>query len=259
MKTTDKDNPYELDVKKMILDNPKLFGNLGKSTVVLEKAIGNLGVIADALVFSSIKGIIGIEIKTEHDSTQRLNKQLNAYEQLSEEVWVVIHESLIDKVEKVLKDNNHSNVGIIVYGVDDGVISAGRLKEPGMSPKFNPRIAVEMLWKSELVIIGNSTTEGKFINQLKLQQRFDEELSTPNYTRKLPYAFRQGKVDGKSIVISKKMTKKAIIDFIIARLTLLGAYQLVVDMFINQTRAPQKVLKYYHFRPYEETEIEVRN
>ena len=71
----------EDEIKNSILHNKNLFdryGPIGDSLIIYEKTI-NWKTIADCLLFSSNKGIIGIEIKTEYDTLRRLPHQLADY------------------------------------------------------------------------------------------------------------------------------------------------------------------------------------
>lgn len=242
---SDKDSPYELDVKKAILSNPALFGKLGKSKVLSEKKLGEFGVIADMLLFSEIKGVIGIEIKTEHDSTQRLNKQLRAYEGLCTEVWVIAHDSQYQKVDRVLTTNNHPTVGIITYSTVDGEIMFGKIKRSSISSRFNVKNLLKILWKSELLTLANR------INSLA----FSKETNLPLQINDLS----KGHPEGSSKVISNKATKMQIITFIINRLGPLNAYQMVVDLFIQEVKDPAKVLNYYSFKKISNEGIEIVN
>lgn len=243
---SDIQNPYEIDVKKFILDNQALFGSVGKAQVVFEKALPDHRVIADALIFDEFRGIIGVEIKTEHDTTRRLNKQLGAYEVLADEVWVVIHDSQYEKVLKVLNTYHHDSVGIITYSVYQDTIIAGIVRNPTRSPKFQPKDALRMLWKKELMVIANSAMSAEFISQARLQaqlQVYETSGHLPNNKIK-----HNATVDGHSVSASVRLSKSALVDMIANRLGLLGAHQLVVDMFIAGTKAPSKVLRYYHFK-----------
>ena len=79
---------YEEDIKELILDKKHLFLNdTEEHTVLFEKAIVSGSTICDCLVFGVDSGIIGIEIKTERDTTKRLNKQLKHYSLICDKVF----------------------------------------------------------------------------------------------------------------------------------------------------------------------------
>lgn len=242
---SDKEHPYELDVKNAILANPQLFGNIGISKVISEKSIHEFSVIADLLIFSSIKGAIGIEIKTEHDSTHRLNKQLRAYESLCTEVWVVVHDKLYEDTLKVLKANNHPSVGVITYSAYEGKIVFGIIKEAIISDNFSAYHLLNVLWKTELLIMANR------INVMAVDSNTQDIVTIKNAGQPHP--------DGKDKVLTKRATKRQLIIYIIDRLGKLGAYQMVVDMFVNEIKDPAKVLKYYSFKEIKTQDTEVYN
>ncbi len=230
-KVTDIEHPYELDVKKKILSSPNLFGNIGKHVVVSEKMVAEFSVIADLLVFSENYGIIGIEIKTEHDSTQRLNKQLRAYEAISTETWVVVHDSLFEHVAKVLKNNNHPHVGVISYSVYKGDIIMGKVIEPTISDTFRVEHLLNIMHKSELLSLARKVTSVTY-------DKSGRPVITGAYG-----AMREGR----SSTVTGRFPKATLIQIIVAKLGRLGAYQVVVDTFVNQRLNMSRNLKYYHF------------
>ena len=244
LKTTDKEHPYELDVKTKLLESRSLFGNLGKSTVISEKSIPDFSVIADLLVFSENYGIIGIEIKTEHDSTQRLNKQLKAYEAISTEVWVVVHDSLYAHAHRVLENNNHPHVGIISYSVFEGDIIFGKMREPTTSPNFRVEYILNLLTKRELLMLARRVASGS---------RGDVDAGVYGSMR-----------DGHSSAITYRSSKHMLIQTIIHYMGRLGAYQVVVDPIVNHPYTPDKdnysvathVKKYHFANPDDKEEAE---
>lgn len=237
---SDLEHPYELDVKQEILDNPELFGNLGESRVVSEKSISEYSVIADLLIFSTNKGVIGIEIKTEHDSTNRLNKQLRAYESVCTEVWVIVHDSLYKEVERVLDNNSHPSVGIISYNVVDKKFYFGKIRETSISDRFDVYHLMMILWKTELLHIA------RFVGS-------NNTVKVGNSSELVVTGAYGDKRDGKNSSITGRATKKQLSMYIKNRMGSLGAYQLIVDMFVNEVKSPEKVLKYYHFTPKQES------
>ena len=151
MITSDKDKPYELDIKEFIIQNPQLFNAPEPSTIVFEKALSEFNVIADALIFSHQYGIIGIEIKTEHDTTKRLRKQLSAYKHIANEVYVLIHISQAKKVKEILAMDRNETVGIISYAVFEGKITGVVEREARVPKEFRPKYILNVLWKEELL------------------------------------------------------------------------------------------------------------
>lgn len=237
-KTTDKEHPYELDVKQKLLETPTLFGSLGKSVVISEKAIPNFSVIADLLVFSENYGIIGLEIKTEHDSTQRLNKQLRAYEAISTEVWVVVHDSLYAHVHQVLEKNNHPTVGIISYSTFEGDIIFGKMREPVTSPNFRVENILNLMDKNSLLLLARRIVSGVYKDSTSNQGYYGA-------TR-----------DGQSSVVTYRMSKSMLIQVIVHNLGRVGAYQLVIDTYLGKGNLAHNVKRYHFSKPDDKEEAE---
>lgn len=225
--TTDKDKPYELDIKEFIIQNPQLFNVPEPSTVVFEKSISEFNVIADALIFSHQYGIIGIEIKTEHDTTKRLRKQLSAYKHIANEVYVLIHISHAKKVKEILDMDRNYTVGIISYAVIDGKISGIVEREAKVPREFKPKYILNVLWKEELLAIYKTMSNPELF---KIASE-DHYLSMYNtYATKV-----------------RHMRKSQLIVTLLREFSALDVFDIVVDMFVYQNMSPDKPLKYYKF------------
>lgn len=160
-------DPYERDLKKYLLGNPQVLeedlGDLGESSVIFEKRLtyskqkDAKRTVADALVFTEGKGIIGVEIKTskKKDSTVRLKRQLKGYSLNTNYVYVFCHDSQIRDVERILKTEpayfNH--VGIVSYDTFRGKIIVGTYKSATQNPHFSIFHALNILYKQEIVDI----------------------------------------------------------------------------------------------------------
>ena len=90
------DDLLEDDIKNSILHLQSIFpkNKLGKSLVTYEKTI-NFKTIADCLIFTEKQGIIGIEIKTAHDTLKRLSHQLDDYVKCCSYVYVYCHDWIL--------------------------------------------------------------------------------------------------------------------------------------------------------------------
>lgn len=245
-----KEDLYALDVKKLILRRPQLFGNLGKSQVLFEKAITRHSVVADALIFSTNLGVIGIEIKTARDSTKRLNKQLNAYKRVCDFVYVFCHDSQIARVEKVLDEHHHPNVGLFSYSEYNGEQIVGKLRDSNTSPEYSVYDLLDILWKDELRSMANSLTSGFNVedDEFKQSMKDAQYAGRKKQSRKKQANGGSSLMIGHQLSISKSLNKPAIIRYIIDLLGLMGAKQLMVDMIVAKVKSPEKVLKFYHFK-----------
>ena len=146
------DSLREDDLKNAVLHNQHLFthlGDLGKSVVLYEKKISKR-VISDCLLLSSKQGIIGIEIKTDADTTKRLRHQLYGYARTCDYVYVLCHDNKVAPVKDVIKELGYDFVGIITYEQFENEPLLGVIHEPRHSPYTNHVNYCDLLWKSEI-------------------------------------------------------------------------------------------------------------
>lgn len=157
-------DPYEKDLKEFILDNPDILdddlGYLGKTSVIFEKKLTYSRqkeakrTIADAIVFTEHRGIVGIEIKTssKKDSTVRLKRQLKGYSLNSNYVYVFCHDTQIKDVERILKSEPKffDHVGIVAYDTFKDSIIPGTYKQASRNPHFSAFHALNMLRKVDV-------------------------------------------------------------------------------------------------------------
>ena len=229
---------YEADIKKLILQKKHIFVTDGQTSVVFEKGIVIGSTIADCLIFSEQHGIIGVEIKTEHDSTRRLNKQLKNYSLVCDQVYVLCHDNHVEKTEDILEKNNHHHVGILAYTEFKGEAILGIYKPSIQSPYKNVKMAYQMLWKEEI-----SNLLGSFKRQMKTLEeqglKVDIAKSRSNGLHGL-YT--------KSNASSRYLRKGDMINMIVSRLGAEEANRLLVDVFISGRMHPEKQLKFHYFK-----------
>jgi hypothetical protein len=230
---------YEADIKELILEKRHIFVREGdSSTVLFEKGIVIGSTIADCLIFSQDRGIIGVEIKTEHDTTRRLNKQLRNYSKVCDYVYVMCHDNHVEKTEEILLKNNHHHVGILAYTEFRGEAIVGVYKEPTRSPFKKVEMAYNMLWKPEI-----ETILGSFKRQVKT---LEEEGYKVNIAKS-----RSNGLHGlyvQSNASRKYLRKSDMINMIVARIGAEEANKLLCDIFINGKMHPEKQLKFHYFR-----------
>jgi len=231
---------YEADIKQVILNKKHIFVKNADSrnTVLFEKGIVIGSTIADCLIFDSEQGIIGVEIKTEYDTTRRLNKQLKNYSIFCDKVYVMCHDNHVEKTEHILFKNNHHHVGIIAYSEFRGDAILGVYKEPMRSPFKNVRMAYNVLWKEEI-----SNLLGGFKRQMKTLEEQGIKVDTADS--------RSNGLHGlytRSNASTKYLKKSQMINMIVARLGEEESNRLLCDIFINKRMNPEKNLRFYHFR-----------
>ena len=238
---------YEIDIKNLILDKQHMFGELGRSTIVFEKALSKTKdntvkkVIADCLIFSEERGIIGVEIKTEYDNTQRLLRQLRAYSLTCDFVYVAIHDKHVPKVEQLLKRHKLEHVGIMAYSKFRDKPLIGMYKEALGSPGKSVYHALNMLWKQELLQI-----LGTFRHPAP---RIEAELGIRSEKVQDRAGMRGLHGDLVKSTYSNKMRKPQLIHEFIARFGKEEANKVLCDVFINDRLHPERAVKLRHFNP----------
>lgn len=228
---------YEQDIKYLILTKQHLFIPPGAPhTVLFEKAIVSGSTIADCLIFSE-DHMIGIEIKTERDTTKRLNKQLKHYSQVCDFVFVMCHDNHLEKTEEILTKHGHSHVGIVSYEEYRGEAIVGVYKQATRSPFKDVKAALNILWREEIASI-----LGSFKRQMNTLEEFGLKVNSA--------ASRSGGLDGmfKMSSAGKYMRKPELITAIVNRLGEEEANRLLCRIFINRKSHPAKLLKYYQFK-----------
>jgi hypothetical protein len=230
---------YEADIKALILEKRHIFVTEGyNSTVLFEKGIVIGSTIADCLIFAEDRGITGVEIKTEHDTTRRLNKQLKNYSLVCDYVYVLCHDNHVEKTEDILKKNNHHHVGILAYTEFRGAAILGVYRQPIRSPYKKIEMAYNILWKPEIENI-----LGSFKRQMKT---LEEEGLSVNVAKS-----RSNGLHGlytQSNASRKYLRKSDMINMIVARIGPEEANRLLCDIFIQGKMHPEKKLKFHYFK-----------
>ena len=231
---------YEADIKELMLDKEHMFGDIGDSVVLFEKAMSTQGqkvkkVIADMLIFTEHKGIIGAEMKTFHDSTQRLLRQLRSYTVTCDYTYVICHDNHVPEVERILKRHKFHHVGIIAYREFQGKPLPGVYMEALKSPTKSTFHALNMLWKVELLRL-LSTLKKPHEVAMREQGRFDDVDIL--------------KTDSKYLnSFTKKMKKSQIISEIIAWLGEEEANKVLCQVFIQDRLHIERAITMKHFNP----------
>lgn len=229
-KKLEKYEAYEQDLKDFTLDNKHIFKEVDDSVlsgVIFEKRLSVSRkdnapkVIADCLILSETGQIVGVEYKTVHDTTTRLNKQLRAYSLVCDYVYVFVHDKHVPKVEKILKDNGHHHVGIIAYINFDDEITAGVYKQAVKSPIQNVYHALNMLWKDEILYLLSITRRPEeFVGEIGMDTYIDGR--------------RKGASSGNVMnPYSRSMTKNQLINNLISLMGNQTCMELVCNIYLN--------------------------
>ncbi len=229
----------ESDVKIAILDNKRIFGDIGESALVFEKAIMRGKTIMDAMICTQKRGVIGVEIKTERDTTARLNRQLKDYERVCDYVYVVCHDTHVAKVEQIIKRYKHAHVGIISYIKFQDTPTIGMYKEASKSPYKSAYHMLDVLWKQELL----NYLSAWALPSYRVAEAYGlrPDPFDPTHTR-LDTGVRSGDT------YHYQSTKPMVIAQVVSRAGEQGATDIFCDTFICNRQDPAKSVKLRHFR-----------
>ena len=232
----------EKKVKQSLLNNPELFnylGNLGNNRTIFEKVVLYNKLRCDALIFTEKRGIIGVEIKTQYDNLNRLNRQLNNYKKVCNYVFVYCHDSHLEKVKQLLKEHSYGDyVGIISYSTFKGDVIPGLYRKAYSSPVYSIRDAVKMLWKSEIRdILRVYTTK---------QAQLAAKDNNYTYASIYPNALQMSSY-GYTGIASTKLNKNQLISNYIGMFGKKIGTKILAQRFIYGDVDPTKYLKLYHF------------
>lgn len=164
---------YANRVKQLVLESPLLFTSGKQNAIWFEKRITS-HTIADCLIHTP-NAIIGVEIKSAHDSKARLRRQLTDYVKVCDYTWVLIHDLKYTEVEPILAD--FPTVGVICYTeVSNDYLAPGVIKQP-LQNKTSLDLQLKLLWSIELQHLVDI-----------LQQKYHKPL--PAYTGVTKYKVR---------------------------------------------------------------------
>lgn len=111
------------------IDSRRLLSGLLKSYFIVKQEFWFMHSRADLAVFDGTS--IGIEIKTERDNFNRLNRQLQDYKDFFEYVYIVVHEDALDSLLEHLREIDYTP-GIIAYErKDNSIIIKEKRHSPG--------------------------------------------------------------------------------------------------------------------------------
>lgn len=115
-------------------------------------------VISDVALIKNIDGdnpiSIGIEIKSDKDSTSRLKKQMKLYYSYYDYIYILTTESMLNNINKVIlelikEDNKYKGIGILLYSKRNNSIN---LKQQAiLNNTKEPSYWIRLLWNNELI------------------------------------------------------------------------------------------------------------
>lgn len=179
---------YDRDIREPLFDY--LEERFGKTRMFEEKVMGRSR--ADILMLTE-EQIVGLEIKSDADTYERLKRQVKDYDKYCDLNYVVIGNSHARHIEKHVP----AYWGILVIREEKGEILIEEMRAPGENPKLKKELQLTFLWKRELFhildqnqfpkyrqksrsFIGKKLMEKMEWNRLKRQ--LCEELFERDYT-----------------------------------------------------------------------------
>jgi len=143
-----KNYPNEAVIKAGFVDY--LSKKISNKTIIYEMNVNNSRVDLCEINSKSI----AYEIKTDFDTPQRLDKQIQDYKLVFDEIYLICSENKINNFLPLLP----SDVGIFVYSFKkDGKIKFFKIKSSSKNTQINPQKQLETLTKQELKKNSHST------------------------------------------------------------------------------------------------------
>lgn len=179
---------YDQDIREPLFDY--LEERFGKSRIFEEKTIGKSR--ADILLLTQDQ-VIGLEIKSDMDTYERLKRQVLDYNKYCDKNYVVIGRSH----EKNVEEHIPKFWGILTAWAKDGKTVIEEKRPAAANPKMKKEMQLTLLWRAELQhLLENNRLpkyrqkSKKFVRQ-KLLEKMDwetlkkqmcEELFERDYT-----------------------------------------------------------------------------
>lgn len=164
---------YDRDIREPLFDH--LEERFGKTRMFEEKRMGKSR--ADIIMLTEGQ-IIGLEIKSDADSYERLKRQVRDYDNYCDANYIVIGKSHEKHVEKHIP----RYWGIFVVEVYEGRVIIGEKRPAEINPKMKQEQQITLLWRPELqhVLARNhlpvyKQKSKKFVRQ-KLLEKLDWEV-----------------------------------------------------------------------------------
>lgn len=160
---------YDKDIREPMFDY--LEEQFGKTRIFEEKIIGRSR--ADIIMLTD-ESIIGIEIKSDRDTYDRLKKQVRNYNKYCDYNYIAIGKTHEKHVEKHVP----KEWGIFVVAMEEDGILVSEKRVAMMNPKMKKDAQVTMLWRPELqhILERNHLPKYKQKSKKFVQQKLIEKL-----------------------------------------------------------------------------------
>lgn len=163
------ENMYDKDIREPLFDY--LEERFGKVRILEEKRMGRSR--ADVIMVLS-DALVGLEIKSDADSYERLKRQATDYNKFCDRNYIVIGKSHSRHVEEHVA----KCWGILCVSEAEGEILVEELREAGENPKCKLERQLEWMWRPELarILELNALPRYKRRSKLFVQQKLLEKV-----------------------------------------------------------------------------------
>ena len=141
MKLNDQAILYDSDIREPLFDY--LEERFGKTRIFEEKVIGKSR--ADLLLLTTSQ-IIGLEIKSDADTYERLKRQIRDYNKFCDANYIVIGKSH----EKHVEEHIPGHWGILCVKVDGREFIIEEMRPAMQNPKMKRELQITLVWRPEL-------------------------------------------------------------------------------------------------------------
>lgn len=169
---------YDQDIREPLFDY--LEERFGKSRVFEEKVIGKSR--ADILLLTEER-LIGLEIKSDMDTYERLKRQVREYNKYCDRNYAVIGRSH----EKHIEEHIPSFWGVLSVWEEDGNIIIDEKRAAQDNPKWKKDHQVSLLWRPELQHLLEKNGLPKYRQKSKkfVQQKLLEKMEWERLKRQM--------------------------------------------------------------------------
>lgn len=160
---------YDEDIRDPLFEY--LEERFGKIRVFEEKTIGRSR--ADMIMLTE-DSIVGIEIKSDADTYERLKRQVRFYNKYCDRNYVAVGKSHEKHVEKHVP----KFWGIFVVAAEDGVIQVREKRPAADNPKMKAENQITIMWRPELqrILERNHLPKYKQKSKRFVQQKLLEKM-----------------------------------------------------------------------------------
>ncbi len=173
---------YDRDIREPLFDY--LEERFGKTRMFEEKVIGRSR--ADILMLTE-KEFIGLEIKSDADTYERLERQIWDYDRYCDKNYVVIGRSH----EKHVEEHIPEYWGVLLVSLQNGKIIIEEKRKTQQNPRVKRARQITLIWRPELQHLleinhlPKYKQKSKYFVQQKLLEKMDWDVLKPQMCEEL--------------------------------------------------------------------------